>query len=708
MINVDKLDKLYERYDFKKSNQYADAIVYTHTNGYFNNAEIVTLEEGIDVSDIIVRYQEAGFSCKNSYYTDIEEVHAQLFKGFFSVLRTRDKLKGEYYKYCQNQNIRLKFDYSYISCNYFFDGKEQTDSVVSKILSIINSNGPHLVILEAAAGYGKTCTAYELLKELVTSDSDGIPIFTELSRNRKAAVFKYVLLDEIDRLFHHLKSDLVTYEMAEGRIPVIIDGFDELISKSVDMDNKLHDKHSKSFDDMESMLDTIGDLLTHNTKIILTSRKSAIFNGDKFNNWVEGRENRFKVTRLILHEPNIKDWLGTEKIEILKYQNIPYESFGNPVLLAHLRNMSCDKFNNYCKDSEEVIKDYLIMLLEREKERQDIHFTVEEQLEIFIKLVYEMVELDITSEDRDFIKDIILVKNRNLINVLRSRYPQGLSQKAEDIASTLARHALLDRVGTSKNTNKIGFINDFIFGLLIGECICKLKNDWLIDYKYIDLACTAYSARSADEKVKLYLKLKPITLMLHSQEQIEIDIKLNNQLSSNHKDASFYSVTFKNFIFPDGFSFTGCTFSQCIFNKIEIRKSSFYSCIFIDCRFYDCTILNDTQEDRKLIFSNCFGDDISPLKTKDFVTSDDDYYYEKIVLQQFWQKGRANAQPNRAYRTLFAGVPTKQYYSVENAIESLRRKGILEKQGELVYLNYEYIGEVRNILSSGEGDINGK
>jgi Cdc6-like AAA superfamily ATPase len=128
----------------------------------------------------------------------------------------------------------------------------QDKSIIEKITDIINAKGPHLVILEAAAGFGKTCTAYEVLKEIVCSDDkNNIPIFAELSRNRKASVFKYVLLDEIDRLFHYLKSDLVIYEIIQGRIPLIIDGFDELITKS----NQVYSKHganyeSEAFDDI--------------------------------------------------------------------------------------------------------------------------------------------------------------------------------------------------------------------------------------------------------------------------------------------------------------------------------------------------------------------------------------------------------------------------------------------------------------------------
>ncbi|MBK7970292.1 MAG: hypothetical protein IPK08_15875 [Bacteroidetes bacterium] len=45
---------------------------------------------------------------------------------------------------------------------------------------------PVFVIIEAAAGFGKTCTAYELLKHFIENRSNLLPFFTELSKNREA------------------------------------------------------------------------------------------------------------------------------------------------------------------------------------------------------------------------------------------------------------------------------------------------------------------------------------------------------------------------------------------------------------------------------------------------------------------------------------------------------------------------------------------
>lgn len=87
-------------------------------------------------------------------------------------------------------------------------------------------------MIEAAAGFGKTCTAYELLREIIVNNIGKIPLFSELSRNRQAKIFRYVLLDEIDRSFPLLSSALVRNEIRAGNVPVILDGFDELLHES--------------------------------------------------------------------------------------------------------------------------------------------------------------------------------------------------------------------------------------------------------------------------------------------------------------------------------------------------------------------------------------------------------------------------------------------------------------------------------------------
>ena len=135
--------------------------------------------------------------------------------------------------------------------------------------------------MEAAAGYGKTCTVYEILNNLLNQENLQLPLFVELSKNRNARLFRYVLQDEIDKKFTKLSYNLVVREIKERRIPLVIDGFDELIEQKGRI---LEDSDERSL----SMLSTIAELLDEDSKawILLTTRNSAIFSGDLFEEWV--------------------------------------------------------------------------------------------------------------------------------------------------------------------------------------------------------------------------------------------------------------------------------------------------------------------------------------------------------------------------------------------------------------------------------------
>ena len=88
----------------------------------------------------------------------------------------------------------------------------------------------------------------------------------------------------------------------------------------------------------------------------------------------------------------------------------------------------------------------------------------------------------------------------------------------EEFATKLAGHALLNRISPRKN--QIGFINDFIFGILIGDCI--LEDDLILeemDGKYIDIACTAYASRSDEKKENL---LKKVLHHIRSLESMKL------------------------------------------------------------------------------------------------------------------------------------------------------------------------------------------
>lgn len=694
----EKVERLYKIYGFEKTEETNSYIVFTYSNGYFHNVEIVRFDEKLE-ENIKQEYENLGFSVRIIDYVSCEETQRLLFNGFFAVDSIHKRLLNEYNNFCELQSKKLFNEkYEYIQPTYTWNNTTGEGKLSNDILSQVRQDGPQLIILEAAAGYGKTCTSYEIVKEIAQQDTEYAPIFIELSKNRKAALFRYVLLDEIDRKFTTLSSDLVISEIRNGNVPLIIDGFDELISRSnkdMGYDDNIAD------DDSKTMLDTIAELYLKgcSTKIVLTSRKSAIFTGDIFEEWAQNHLPFCNITRISIEEPTIKDWIGYEKANYLEKQRIPFSNIVNPILLAFMRGMDRDRFVSTCSNVEKVISYYFDSLLERERERQALQLSVREQYEIMQKLANNFVEFDIASEELSFIRDMFLEIIHENFKMYRERYISIEERPTEEeFATKLAGHALLNRVSPRKN--EIGFINDFIFGIFIGDNILAdqsiLEN---MDGKYLEIACTAYASRSEDRRDKLFTLVTPYITRLNYEQQLEIELKLANTIKRDYYEHYFSNRIFNPDIFFDGVNrFNNCTFRNCTFKECIIMTSAFYNCQFYDCKFYDVMVERDTTENCRLLFANCIGfDELTKLASYE---DEIDYgnNYEKKVLSRYWGNGERYSKGKLPEMLLLRTHSVDERTGVEKALESLKRKDLIFKEGHYWYLNKDKIKDIKGIL----------
>ena len=176
-----------------------------------------------------------------------------------------------------------------------------------------------------------------------------------------------------------IHSELIIDHIHSGRIPLIIDGFDELLSKEEWNENSSSD----NFSSVETMLTTIGQLLINNAKVILTSRKTAIFSGEDFQQWYDNYNGKFNVYRFSIDAPKVDDWLDNEKLEVLKESSVQLKHISNPVLLSYLRSLSLAEFREIMPRAELILDKYFERLLNREQERQNLPASPEKQLAIF-------------------------------------------------------------------------------------------------------------------------------------------------------------------------------------------------------------------------------------------------------------------------------------------------------------------------------------
>ena len=83
---MDKTDiiNLYKMYDFNLLDNGENYLIFSYSNGYFHNVEIVLLED-FDCSELKKEYENVGYAVSIVKQEEIDIIHNRLFEGFFSV-----------------------------------------------------------------------------------------------------------------------------------------------------------------------------------------------------------------------------------------------------------------------------------------------------------------------------------------------------------------------------------------------------------------------------------------------------------------------------------------------------------------------------------------------------------------------------------------------------------------------------------------------
>ncbi|PSL44988.1 hypothetical protein CLV51_105363 [Chitinophaga niastensis] len=703
-MNVSELDRLYNLYRFQKLPLKNNKVTaYAFTSRYFANADIVINDPSIEHT-VLENYKKEvsalGFNINIRAYTSLEEAEKKLFEGFFDPVSASLTVKKSYEDYKNKITDVIFSNYTYI-CSEYYDAQLEeykNDNIVDKIVTDFSAEGPVLVVLEAAAGFGKTSTSFEVLNKLTKKfEGNKIPLFIELSRNRQAPIFKYVLYDEIERKFTGISLELVRKHIIEGRIPVIIDGFDELLKST----NK--DKKGEKFEEAEPMLDTIRELLQIDAKIILTTRKTAIFDGDDFHTWIEKNSSSFEFRRYSLSSPTIKDWIDPTREKALQRAGLNLKSISNPVLLSYLRNMSEKEFTECLKNTDLVIEGYIEKLLNREKERQALIMANDEQENILELVSTHFVLHDITSESKDVLEKLIFSNKRELLFSIVKRYPASDNMTIDSLTAKLTMHAFLDRKGESEQ--KIGFVNDFILGTFVGKNLINDKDEWICTERFVDFLLTAYTPRNTNTKNKIYDLINDTLFdILPSSKRIFIDNYLKGGINHDLSNEYIEGIEFRN-TFHFNKIVENCIFLDCEFYNIELSFETFRKVNFINCAFIDCNIHIGQVISNEIDFTNCKADPNFLINYSDqrIITNDKEVEinsFEKHVLERFWPAGRDRFTAHKREGTLRMGVPSEEVTNIDLAIDSLIKRGIIIKErGKFsVELNIEHIKEIKQIL----------
>lgn len=710
-LNRSEVISIYQNYGFSYERQanYDDILVFTIQSGHYHNADIISLETSANDEQIEIvfdKYSNAGYACIKRKYESVESVKSSLFNGFFSVKNTKKHLKREYESHVKQiiGSLPDGSEYKYIESTYEINSKVGEKSVVQEISGRLNEEKPILFIIEAAAGFGKTCTAFELLYEIIENERSMVPLFSELSRNRQAKIFHYVLLDEIDRSFPNLSSQLVKDQILNGRVPVILDGFDELLHDP----NKSDETKLSHAYNTEPMLKTISDLLTNSSKIILTTRRTALFDGDDFSDWVEEHSELFDIYRIKINEPTITDWIPFDRYNQLQQTSYPISQLNNPVLLSYIRFISDEKFDNCIAEPQLIVDQYFTSMLERERKRQDLQILPDDQSRILKNIAQYFIENNYTSEEKEFLHLHLEESFENFLEGVRKYYQAEDRPSIDELINKLTSHALLDRA--SINEDKIGFVNDFVLGHFVIPNITD-NDEWVGDKIFIEPAVTAATPTDEMKRISLWNSLKTyFELEDDLAFKVGVAIKLNNRICFDLKDSIIYRVSINDITLGtnlvDNFTFYNCTFKNVNFNLDNFKNVN-----FVECKFFESVVTGICDSLNELGCSGvedsfytllALSNDSSEIDTSSDCTpfSEIDIY----ILEKFWPRGRPTFEKHRHRGTIYSQGKKYSQPELIKSIKKLKKQRILltPDKEDFYELNIEKINLIKKVLGKSE------
>lgn len=710
------VDKLFESYNYKIAKSSTNEVrIYTLQYGMYHAAEIISFDENTDVTEFKNEFSELGYATDLKVIKNLDEVEEYLFEGFFIKTPLGNQLKNRYKNFIKKQLLNLPDNskYKYIDSDFDFILQNNSGEVVeaksysssdNSIITKINelftqTKGALFIIIEAPAGFGKTCTANEILNCITVENSRILPFFTELSRNREARVFKHILLKEIDEQFPNgIKQNVVLEQIYKGRIPLIIDGFDELITRD---SNKT---------DVESMLSTIVDLLQNDAKIVITSRKTAILNSEEFIETINSSIESFSLARFEIKEPTIENWLTPDRYSVIEDNGFPINQISNPVLLSYLRNIPLERLKEFLSSKESTLIDkYFDYLLTREQQRQNLKLDNETQFRIFRKLNRFMSEYNFTAETKETIKDFIKDYNVKILQASLKDYKETVKPTIDELTETLSNHVFLDR----RTDGNVGFINDFIFGFLLSENLIleKFQEHYktnfikVIPQDFAQKSIEASRIQSTENRNKLWEVYNSNNFEYDSVFYFDADYFLKNEIKRNFnslflndrtiKELNFINYTFENCVFA------GIIFENCIFTSTSFKKSSFQN-----CKFYNCELQGKTPivYENFAIYvcqdNNNFINEINSLYCKDnddkTVESNNNPLTEQKVLLQFLQVDEKRPKP-RKFSVIKQRLDEYSDKEINSVIDTLIRKEYLHFKDDVGFITREAMNFLNHI-----------
>ena len=189
-------------------------------------------------------------------------------------------------------------------------GREEqaTESALRTLWDLLEDPHPRFALVLGDFGAGKTFLLHELARRMVTEKHPLVPVLVEMSRlekqrSLKALLAQHFALADVGRI----DLDAFQYMLAEGRIALLFDGFDELA---------LRVTYDRALEHFETVLQAAQG----QAKVVLTSR-----------------------TQHFLTDHQVRRALAERAEQVPGYRLFTLEKFGEPQIRRYLGNLVKDQ-----------------------------------------------------------------------------------------------------------------------------------------------------------------------------------------------------------------------------------------------------------------------------------------------------------------------------------------------------------------------------
>jgi len=705
--DAQQLVRLYQSYGYEHAEHLSKRpafLVFVLPYGMYKAADIVRLDVNRAVDDIRKSLADLGYATEIRTYSSISQAEDTLFSGFFTNSSTKTRLRHSYQSFVDRQSRILPpgFKYNFKSPPFSYDHFLIASEVLDKPVEVLESqnlnaaefvvrsfaqiDGPLLVLLEAAAGSGKTCTIHEIVRHLLDDREDMLPMLTELSRNKEARIFNHVLFSEIiENYSNGVDPKAVISLIQSGRIVLIVDGFDELITR-VDSD---------SAPGAESMLYTILKMLGTKARIIVTSRRTVIADDEKLYEILLSAGASYSLVRMRILEPDVSLWLNAEQLEALQTRGYQINSIANPALLAFLGCLSVGELLEYGESHKSLPDKYLDIMLNRERDRQNLKLRDYEQVHLFKRFARLLCEFNVVSEEKSFMKDLLSEYCRDIIEVSLDRYQPDERPTFDDLVETLSNHVLLDK----KHNRMIGLTNDFVAGHLVGRCITDgdfqrhlhgKKLHEVIPLDYFEKSVVAIQSASLQQREAFISQVTNSEFWSTQELRFDIETMVSRSIKSEYCDMQISDRRFIQIEVVPETMFARVSFHNCEFLECTLSLDQFEEVVFTNCRFYRTNVKGSKGVGRVQLFS-CDDPDGALSRFDEYRQStvvNEDYneeLYEQILLAHL--KSDKRTPKTRTIALLKETIRDVSESEILRGLERCKREQLLFVNGKATILS---------------------